>query len=78
MHFLPRRRRRELNNNSIPSYTNATFLFSIQFLQLSPTFILSPLSTSLVLIYSGGKDSIHYLFHTNPSVAVANASLARP
>ena len=63
---------------SSSSYTNALFLSGIQFLQLSPTFNLSSLSISLVLIYSEGKDGIHYLFHTNPSLAMANASLAQP
>lgn len=53
------------------------FLSDIPFLQLTPTFDLSSLSISLVLIYSEERDGIHYLFHTNPSLAMANASLAQ-
>lgn len=61
------------------SYTYALFFFlsDIPFFQLTPTFDLSSLTVSLVLIYSEERDGIHYLFHTNPSLAVANASLAQ-
>lgn len=45
-------------------------------LSISPTFNLSSLSISLVLIYSEGRDGIHYLSHTNPSLVMVNASLA--
>lgn len=42
------------------------------------SFFSAPLlSISLVLIYSEGKDGIHYLFHTNPFLAITNASLAK-
>lgn len=57
--------------------TNTPSLSDIQVLQLTPTWNLSSLSISPVLIYSEGRDGIHYLFHTDPSLALANASQAQ-